>query len=157
MVDVSIDGESTKLVFASSDKVETVRAKRQIHLKLTTSSSASGLVFSINGQRIIPGWHVTDHKPGTLGMFDAVEATISSDMLNQPSPKDQHKIGESFQDWISQIQIDRPTICRQNKPACKSLQNIEKKGSGLFYTTDNVGRVFGWSFSDGKLASIKTQ
>jgi YD repeat-containing protein len=53
--------------------------------------------------------------------------------------------------------IDLKNLCKTNKPACKALTNIEKTGSGVFYTYDSSGKTTGWTFADHKVSGITPQ
>jgi len=157
MVDVSVDDGPPTMKFASATSpASSVRAKHKIYLKIT--SSQSGLTFVVNGHRLIPAWSYTNfHQIGSMAFFERADFTITDTMLSFPTQGSLHKIGESIQDWTSLLQLDLKAICKENKPACKNLQNIEHKGNGTFWTTDNIGRATQWVFAGGKITAIKTQ
>jgi hypothetical protein len=161
MVYISIDGGSEEPIFQN----KVVRAKRQMTLKL--KSEYDQLAFRLNGLPYKPVWSVHNKSYGTFAMFDYAEAVISSanayvkrDSQSAASPESQygpHKIGETFQEWLGLIHIDIAALCRENKSACKRLSDIQKKGHGEFWTTDNSGRTFGWTFKNGDVIEIKPQ
>jgi hypothetical protein len=132
-----------------------IRAKQQIHLKLQSQYSQPS--FVLNGSPYTPRWRIYNKDLGSFSMFDHAEALITVDSQQPVSALGQHKIGETYSEWLMYIGIDQKHLCKANKPACKNLSNIEKTGAGIFYTTDNSGRTVAWRFVDHAVVEITPQ
>ena len=132
-----------------------IRAKQQIHHKLQSQYRQPS--FVLNGSPYTPRWRIYNKDLGSFSMFDHAEALITVDSQEPVTVLGQHKIGETYSEWLLYIGIDQKNLCKTNKPACKNLNNIEKTGAGVFYTVDNSGRTVAWRFLDRALAEIKPQ
>ena len=151
IVFVQVDNGREEMVF--DDRV--IRAKQQIHLKLDTEYSQPS--FVLNGSAYRPAWQIYNKNVGTLSMFDHAEALITSDSQQPVNVLGQHKLGETYSEWLLFVGIDQKNLCKQNKSACKVLSSIEKSGDGVFYTSDASGKTIAWSFADHKIVGITPQ
>jgi hypothetical protein len=93
IVDVQVDGGKEEMFHGSL-----IRAKRQIRLKLTTQYSQPS--FIPNGSPYSPRWQVFNKNLGSFSVFDHAEAVITIDSQQPLSVLGQHKIGESYPEWL---------------------------------------------------------
>jgi hypothetical protein len=132
-----------------------IQARQQIRLRL--KSEYERPTFLLNGSRYTPYWRVFSKNFGSISLFDHAEAVITTESQKPVDALGGHKIGESYAEWLLHIGIDPKALCKSNKPACKSLNNIEKSGNGSFYTFDDSGRSVAWIFLDHKVGRIVPQ
>src|SRR5437016_3276117 len=74
----------------------------------------------------------------------------------------QHRIGETFQEWLTINGLDLVDICGSHKRSdkrmdfkavCKRLSSVRDTGIGIFYLGDEqTKQAFGWQFINGKVA-----
>jgi YD repeat-containing protein len=148
LVFVQVDNGREEMAFDGT----LIRAKQQIHLKLETQYSQAS--FVLNGSAYSPAWQIYNRNVGTLSTFDHAEALITSDSQQPVNVLGQHKVGETYSEWLLFVGIDQKNLCKQNKLACKALSSIEKSGNGVFYTYDSSGTTIAWTFADHKIVGI---
>jgi len=101
-------------------------------------------------------------------LIGAVLLLASAVMFAQdPTEIAGHRLGESFQDWLSRSQIEMEKICRPHsrsdklaasKSDCKLLSSIRDGEAGTFYTTNKDQKIkVGWLFVGGKVAEVSME
>ena len=102
---------------------------------------------------------IGQHQIGeTLQEWQAREPPAPS----RPSEIAPHKIDETIAEWLRLNNLDLASICQKHhekdehhtdfKAVCRNLTAIRDAGHGEFYTTDQTGHTFGWTFVDGRVA-----
>jgi hypothetical protein len=75
-----------------------------------------------------------------------------------------HRMGETFDQWLSINSLDLADICQKHhqdkkvdyKAVCKTLSGIRDTGAGVFTIVmgDISSQPFSWRFVDGKAAQV---
>lgn len=100
---------------------------------------------------------IPEQQPPESGKPRPVETWVSG-----------HRIGETFEEWLTINRLDLADICRKHtrsepktmdfKAVCERLKGIRSTGRGDFFLGDEaVKQAFQWVFMDGRLAEVSTE
>src|SRR6266849_4406543 len=95
----------------------------------------------------------------------AIHAQAPAPALAQDKPPEigGHRVGETFQEWLSINHLDLGDICGPHKrgdkrmdfrDVCRNRASFRDGKTGTFATTDDTKRTLEWLFVEGKVAEV---